>query len=86
MEVFLNHAVPALLSPPVDSMSFAVEPISPHSVIVRVGTSLNFANAGAFKQACLDQVRGGTRQSAHLHVSAMIVGLWIGSIVPQSRR
>ena len=42
-------------------MSFALEPISQHSVIVRVGTSLSSANANAFKQACLDEVRNGAR-------------------------
>ena len=42
-------------------MSFALESISQHSMIVRVGTSLSFANAHAFKQACLDQVRDGIR-------------------------
>jgi len=42
-------------------MSFALEPISQHSVIVRVGTSLSFANADAFKQACLDEVSDGAR-------------------------
>ena len=42
-------------------MSFALEPISQHSVIVRVGKSLIFSNADAFKQACLDRVRDGAR-------------------------
>ena len=42
-------------------MSFALEPISQHSVIVRVGKSLIFSNADAFKQACLDEVRDGAR-------------------------
>ena len=42
-------------------MSFVKEPINKHSVIVRIGTSLDFRNADAFKQACLDQVRDGIR-------------------------
>ena len=42
-------------------MSFALEPITQQSVIVRVGTSLSSANANAFKQACLDEVRDGAR-------------------------
>ena len=42
-------------------MSFALEPISQQSVIVRVGKSLIFSNADAFKQACLDEVRDGAR-------------------------
>ena len=42
-------------------MSFVIEPINQHSVIVRIGTSLDFRNADAFKDACLDRVRDGTR-------------------------
>ncbi len=42
-------------------MNFALEPISQHSVIVRVGKSLIFSNADAFKQVCLDRVRDGAR-------------------------
>ncbi len=42
-------------------MSFALESISQQSVIVRVGKSLIFSNADAFKQACLDEVRDGAR-------------------------
>ncbi len=42
-------------------MSFALEPVSQHSVIVRVGKSLIFSNAEAFKQACLDEIRDGAR-------------------------
>ena len=42
-------------------MSFALEPISQHSVIVRVGKSLIFSNAEAFKQACRDEIRDGAR-------------------------
>ncbi len=42
-------------------MSFAIEPINQHSVIVHIGTSLDLRNADAFKEACLDRVRDGTR-------------------------
>lgn len=42
-------------------MSFAIEPMNQHSVIVRIGTALDLRNADAFKEACLDRVRDGTR-------------------------
>ncbi len=42
-------------------MSFALELISQQSVIVRVGKSLIFSNADAFKQACFDEIRDGAR-------------------------
>ena len=42
-------------------MSVDIEPLSQHSVIVRVGKSLSFSNADAFKQACLAEVRDGVR-------------------------
>lgn len=45
----------------VTSMSFAVEPWTQQTVVVRVGKALDFRNAADFKAACQEQVRAGVR-------------------------
>lgn len=45
----------------VTTMSFAVEPWTQQTVIVRVGKALDFRNAADFKAACQEQVRAGVR-------------------------
>ena len=45
----------------VTSMSFAVEPWTKQTVVVRVGKALDFRNAADFKAACQEQVRAGVR-------------------------
>lgn len=43
------------------TMSFAIEPETDETVVVRIGKALDFRNAAEFKSACQEQVQGGTR-------------------------
>ncbi len=42
-------------------MSFAIEPTTEQTVVVRIGKALDFRNAAEFKSACQDQVKAGAR-------------------------
>lgn len=40
-------------------MSFAIEPQSQETVVIRIGKALDFRNAAEFKNICQEQVRSG---------------------------
>lgn len=42
-------------------MSFAIEPATKETVVVRIGKALDFRNAADFKSACQEHVKEGTR-------------------------
>lgn len=43
------------------TMSFAIEPATEETVVVRIGKALDFRNAAEFKTACQEQVKAGAR-------------------------
>lgn len=43
------------------TMSFAIEPATDQTVVVRIGKALDFRNAAEFKSACQEQAQAGAR-------------------------
>jgi anti-sigma B factor antagonist len=43
------------------TMSFAIEPTTDDTVVVRIGKALDFRNAAEFKGACQEKVQSGAR-------------------------